>query len=354
LAKGFNMKKRRRKLLLTSLIALAVAMSCGPELPGTTVAPSTPTDTPIPLVATATEAETEPPSASDTPAPTATDTEVPCTPDSAFETDLSLPDGTLLSPGETVTKSWQISNDGDCTWDSSYTWDQIDAAGNDFLGVPLSIPVSSVVAPGGTLNISVQVRLDPGATLGDRYTATFQLRSPEGDLFGTHPFARVYAVNGTGRCPIATGSLDYFIHLTDRFCFLYPGDHNAYIGIPGDTMVVAPPPPGPGEHVVPFVSISNAGSTAGQTVAQWANSQMLAALGGGPLPPTTSTTVAGLPAIQTDGLPGILGVRTIFVVKGTTGFEITVYPVDGGFPAETADALALWGIVRGDFAFFNP
>jgi hypothetical protein len=102
------------------------------------------------------------------------------------------------------------------------------------------------------------------------------------------------------------------------------------------------------------VSISNAGSTAGQTVAQWANSQMLAALGGGPLPPSTSTTVAGLPAIQTDGLPGILGVRTIFVVKDTTGFEITVYPVDGGFPAETADALALWGVVRGDFAFFNP
>jgi len=355
LKRGSNMNTPRRKLLLTSLVALVVALSCGPDLPATTVAPPTPSDTPIPLVATSTETEspTEAP-ASDTPGPTATNTEVPCTPDSAFETDLNLPDGTLVSPGETVTKSWQISNDGDCTWNSEYTWEQIDSSGNLFRGVPLSIPVSSVVAPGGTLNISVQVRLDPGATLGDRYTATFQLRSPDGVLFGTHPFARVYAVNGTGRCPTSTGGTGYFINLTDRFCFLYPSNHSAYIGIPGDTMVVAPTPAGPGEHVVPYVSISNAGSTAGQTVAQWANSQILAALGGGPLPPTTSTTVGGLPAIQTDGLPGILGVRTIYVIKSGTGFEITVYPVDAGFPSETTDALALWSIVRGDFAFFNP
>jgi hypothetical protein len=353
--KGFKMKKRRR-LLLTSLVALAVAMSCGPDLPATTVAPATPSNTPIPLVATSTDTEgpAEATSTTEPAGPTATETDVPCTPDSAFGTDLNLPDGTLVSPGETVTKSWQISNDGDCTWDSSYTWDQIDASGNLFRGVPLSIPVSSVVAPGGTLNISVSVRLDPGATLGERYTATFQLRSPDGVLFGTHPFARVYAVNGTGICPLATGSLDPFIHLTDRFCFLYPDDHDAYIGVPGDTMVVAPAPPGPGEHVVPYVSISNAGSTAGQTVAQWANSQMLAALGGGPVPPTSSTTVGGQPAIQTDGLPGILGVRTIYVIKDNTGFEITVYPVDGGFPDETADAIALWGIVRSDFAFYDP
>jgi hypothetical protein len=49
-----------------------------------------------------------------------------------------------------------------------------------------------------------------------------------------------------------------------------------------------------------------------------------------------------------------LGNRTIYVIKDTTGFEITVFPVDGGFPTETADALALWGVVRGDFAFFDP
>jgi len=344
--------KSRARLFLTSFIALVVAMSCGPALPTETTTPAAPTttDTPAPLVPTAVKTEMEAPT--EAPLPTATDTEVPCTPDSAYDVDLNLPDGTLISPGEIVIKSWRIDNDGDCTWTPDYTWEQIETAGNDFLGVPLSIPVPGTVPPGGSLDISVEIRLDPGATLGDVYTATFQMRSPGGDLFGAHPYARVYAVNGTGICPLATASLDPFIHLTDRFCFLYPDTHDAYIGIPGDT-IVRDPSPDLGE-VVPFVGISNAGSTAGQTVAQWANSQMLAALGGGPLPPTINTSVDGLAAIQTDGLPGILGTRTIFVIKDNTGFEITVYPVDAGFPDETADAIALWGTVRADFEFYDP
>ena len=342
--------KSRACIFLASLLALVLAMSCGPTFPSETATPlaATTTNTPVPLAPTATEMEAP----TSTPPPSATPTGVPCTPDSAFVTDLDLPDGSLVSPGEVVTKSWRIQNDGDCTWTPDYSWDQIETAGNDFRGVPLSIPLPGSVPPGGMIDISVQIRLDPGATLGDVYTARFQMRSPEGDLFGTHPFARVYAVNGTGMCPLATGSLDPFIHLSDRFCFLYPDDHNAYIGIPGDTIVRAPAPD-PGE-VVPFVSISNSGSTAGQTVQQWANSQIIAAMGGGPVPPTTSTSLDGLPAVQTDGLPGILGNRTIYVIKNNTGFEITVFPVDAGFPDETADAIALWGTVRSDFAFFDP
>jgi hypothetical protein len=344
--------RSRLGVLLLVLAVMVLISSCGTATPTATVAPATPTvtDTPIPLVPTSTETEMP----TETPAPTATSTAVPCTPDSAFVTDLNLPDGSLVSPGETVTKSWRIENDGDCTWTTDYTWEQIDATGNRFTGVPLGIFLPGPVPPGGRLDISVEIRLDSGASLGEVYTARFQMRSPEGDLFGTHPYARVYAVNGTGVCPLATGSLDPFIHLTDRFCFLYPNDHDAYIGIPGDTMVVAPAPAGPGEHVVPYVSISNQGNTAGQTVQQWAQQQMTLAMGGGPLPPTSTTTVDGLPAVQTDGLPGLLGTRTIYVIKSNTGFVITVYPVDAGFPDETDDALDLWGIVRSEFTFYEP
>lgn len=344
--------RMKASIFLAFLLALVAALGCGPTLPSETptVPVPTATDTLVPAAPTATPTE----GPTNTPHPTATPTEVPCTPDSAHVADLDLPDGTLVSPGETVTKTWRIENDGDCTWTPEYTWNQIETAGNKFLGVPLSIPLAGTVPPGGTIDISVQIRLDPTATLGSVYTARFQMRSPGGDLFGAHPFSRIYAINGTGVCPLATGSLEAFINQADRFCFLNPGDHNAYIGIPGDTMVVAPAPPGPGEHVVPYVSIGNRGSTAGQTIQQWANSMMLAALGGGPLPPTSNTTVGAKSAIQTDGLPGILGNRTVYVINNNIGFEITVYPVDAGFPAETADALDLWNTIRTSFAFYAP
>jgi hypothetical protein len=263
---------------------------------------------------------------------------------------LDLPDGTLVSPGETVTKSWRIENDGDCTWTPDYSWDQIDAAGNHFLGVPLSIPIPATVPPGGTLDISVQIRLDPGATLGDVYTASFQMRSPEGDLFGTHPFARIFAVNGTGVCPLGTGSLDPFVNLIDRYCFLYPNDHSASVGIPGDTFV-RPPEAIEG---IPYVSINNRGNTAGQTVQQWALIEMTAAMGGRPLPPTSNTSLGGLAAVQTDGLPGRFANRMIFVIKDNTGFMIVVFPVDSLFPDETSEAIALWGTIRTNFVFYEP
>jgi hypothetical protein len=267
---------------------------------------------------------------------------------------LSLPDGTLVSPGETVTKEWRIENDGDCTWTPAYTWDQIDAAGNHFLGVPLSIPMPETVPPGGTLDISVRIQLDAGAMLGDVYTAQFQMRSPEGDLFGTHPFARIFAVNGTGVCPLGTGSLDPFINPTDRFCLLYPNDHDAYFGILGETTYFRAPSPDPGLDPAPTVSIYNKGNTAGLTVQQWALIEMTAAMGSLPLPPTSNTTVAGLPAVQTDGLPARYGHRVTYVIKDNTGFAIFVGPVDGLFPAETIDAIALWGIIRTHFVFYEP
>ena len=42
------------------------------------------------------------------------------------------------------------------------------------------------------------------------------------------------------------------------------------------------------------------------------------------------------------------------MIKDNTGFEITVFPVDGGFPDETTDAIALWATIRTNFVFYAP
>jgi hypothetical protein len=267
--------------------------------------------------------------------------------------DITIPDGTLVSPGETVTKTWRIENDGDCTWTPEYMWEQIDASGNHFLAAPPSIPLPGEVPPGGTLDISVQLTLAGGAILGNEYTARFQMRSPTGDLFGTHPYARVFAVNGTGVCPSSTASLDSFIHLGDRYCFLYPNTHTSYIGATGSGQVSAPSPGGV-EPLIPSVGISNQGSVAGQNVQQWSTQMINLWKAPSTTPATGITTMGGETAIYTDDLPGIMGNRIVFVVHNNIGFSITVFPVDGSAPSETTDALDLWETIRSSFVFFGP
>lgn len=43
-----------------------------------------------------------------------------CVPNLAFLEDLTIPDGTLVAPGTTLDKRWQVENSGTCNWDQDY------------------------------------------------------------------------------------------------------------------------------------------------------------------------------------------------------------------------------------------
>lgn len=43
-----------------------------------------------------------------------------CTDGLLFIDDLTIPDGTLVAPGERLDKRWQVKNVGSCSWDTSY------------------------------------------------------------------------------------------------------------------------------------------------------------------------------------------------------------------------------------------
>jgi hypothetical protein len=43
-----------------------------------------------------------------------------CEPDLTFLSDLSLPDGTVVLPGQSLDKRWQVENSGSCNWDIRY------------------------------------------------------------------------------------------------------------------------------------------------------------------------------------------------------------------------------------------
>ena len=96
-----------------------------------------------------------------------------------FVTDVTIPDGTSVNPGQTVTKTWRLKNAGTCTWNSGYS---LVFDSGDAMGAPASSTLTSgTVAPGQTVDVSVNITA-PAATGTKR--AYFKLRNGSGVLFG--------------------------------------------------------------------------------------------------------------------------------------------------------------------------
>ncbi len=112
-----------------------------------------------------------------TPGPSLTPTEEPC--DSAgFDKDVTVPDGTEMTPGEEFTKTWRVINQGTCTWNSGYSLVFDDG---DSMNAPASIQITSgTVSPGAKLDISVKLTA-PGTP--GTYRGVWQLRNDSGAIF---------------------------------------------------------------------------------------------------------------------------------------------------------------------------
>jgi len=99
----------------------------------------------------------------------------------AFVKDVTIPDGTRLTPGKAFTKTWRLKNIGTCTWTTNYAL--VFDSGTQ-MGGPVEQPLTANVAPGETIDISVN--LVAPATAGT-YTGNWQIRNASGVLF-----AKVY------------------------------------------------------------------------------------------------------------------------------------------------------------------
>lgn len=152
-----------------SAVLTAAALTVQAQLPGTTATAAlapTSTFTPIPSPLPTLPPPTLPP-------PTAT----PNCDNAQFIADVTIPDGTVLDPGETFTKTWRIKNIGTCSWTSSYA--VVFFSGNQ-MGGPSVQALSGNVNPGQTVDISVSLTA-PSAP-GD-YTGYWKLRNASGVTF---------------------------------------------------------------------------------------------------------------------------------------------------------------------------
>jgi hypothetical protein len=96
----------------------------------------------------------------------------------AFVKDVSIPDGTLLSPGEVFTKTWRLKNVGTCSWTPDY--DVVFYGGAQMSGTTMQVP--GYVAPGQYVDVSVTFTAPSAA---GHYEGFWLLRNQYGGLFGT-------------------------------------------------------------------------------------------------------------------------------------------------------------------------
>ena len=101
----------------------------------------------------------------------------PTTDNATFVSDITIPDGTPLSPGQSFTKIWLMRNNGTSTWDSGY---QLAFVGGHQMGAPSAVSVPTT-APGSTANISVSMTApsNPGT-----YQSNWRMRNAQGVFFG--------------------------------------------------------------------------------------------------------------------------------------------------------------------------
>ncbi|HXF86048.1 MAG TPA: NBR1-Ig-like domain-containing protein [Anaerolineales bacterium] len=94
-----------------------------------------------------------------------------------FIADVTIPDGTVLNPGERFTKTWRIKNTGSCTWTSSYA--VIFDRGTQMSG-PAVQALPGNVSPGQTVDISVSLT---APTASGPYIGYWRLRNASGVTF---------------------------------------------------------------------------------------------------------------------------------------------------------------------------
>lgn len=96
-----------------------------------------------------------------------------------FVDDVTIPDNTVMAPGQTFRKTWRIQNAGSCAWSQSY---QLVYTSGEAMGTIYAVNLPQAVAPGETVDVSVD--LTAPYSYGT-YQSNWNLRSPSGNVFGT-------------------------------------------------------------------------------------------------------------------------------------------------------------------------
>lgn len=116
---------------------------------------------------------------------------------SAYISDVTIPDNTAVEAGQAFVKTWMLQNTGSCAWDANYALTFI--SGDEMGGANTSLAAS--VAPGQDVDVSVDLTA-PAATGQD--TGYWQLANDTGATFGVSVYALIDVIEDVTATPTVT------------------------------------------------------------------------------------------------------------------------------------------------------
>lgn len=114
---------------------------------------------------------------------------------SAYVSDVTIPDNTTIPPGQVFTKTWRIQNTGTCAWNTSYKI--VFVTGDNLGGVTTAL--TQTIGPGTSADVSV---IMTAPSTPKNYTGYWKLSSDAGQMFGETVNVKV-VVAGT---PVTPGA----------------------------------------------------------------------------------------------------------------------------------------------------
>jgi hypothetical protein len=116
--------------------------------------------------------------------------ELSCQNGAAFVEDLTIPDGTLVAPGQTLIKRWEVQNVGSCDWGPGY---QLVRIGQDELEGPQAVPLFPAKAGSSAVwEVELRAPVERGG-----YLSRWQAQDPQGNLFGDEVYLLISVEKAT-------------------------------------------------------------------------------------------------------------------------------------------------------------
>jgi len=111
-----------------------------------------------------------------------------------FVADVTIPDGTVITPGAAFTKTWRLQNAGTSTWTTSYS---LAFVSGEQMGSIKSVPLAQSVGPGAQVDISVDLVAPSNQ---GTYQGYWKMKNASGQFFNDAVYVLI-AVGNVGATP---------------------------------------------------------------------------------------------------------------------------------------------------------
>lgn len=115
-----------------------------------------------------------------------------------YISDVTVPDNTVMNPGQSFTKTWRVQNTGSCAWGAGYKFSLI---AGDAMGAQ-ALTITQTVAPGATYELSVPMTAPSAGS--STISATWRMSDAAGAFFGDALTVVIKLGTGGSTAPAAT------------------------------------------------------------------------------------------------------------------------------------------------------